>query len=811
MINKIELVTNNVFDKLIAAIQRSERIYILTSFIMESGVKLISPYIEEAISRGTKVNICTGDYLYITQPHALEKLLKISPKIEIRLFKSNGKSFHPKAYIFESGENGGTLIVGSSNLSASALKTGVEWNLVMPEVISNITFDDALNEFAHLFQHEQTVQINSESIKLYKEQFDTFHKNNPNLHKKWTKNEEIDLMLPVGNKVKEGKNTGETTIITGSDPYGVITPRPSQVEALQALKDTFEEGYSKAMVVMATGLGKTYLAGFFAQHFKRILFVAHREEILEQAKESFKNIMPEKSYGLYYSKEKSPEADCLFASIYTVGMERHFERFSPNHFDLIIVDEFHHAAAKSYMKLINYFKPKFLLGITATPDRMDGKDVYALCDGNIAYQIHFLEAIDKGWLSPFRYYGVYDETDYSQITWLGTKYDEEELLAVQLKEEFAEKILQAWLKYKQTRSLGFCSSVRQADFLADYFKRKGNHAISLHSRTTGNSRSEAIRLLGEGELDIIFTVDLFNEGVDIPSVDTLLFARPTESLTVFTQQIGRGLRTFDGKQQCTIIDLIGNYRNADLKLGLFNTQPVGKSKKATVTPVVPDTCTLELDFRVIDLLKELANKRYPKKEQLKFAYLELKQEFGRRPTYLELHLQGNADSREYRQQFGSYQGFLKWADELSDVEQAVFKRNQAWIEEVEKTSMSKSYKMIVLLYMLTRGMEKWLDPVTPEEVAPFFHHYLTEKEYRRKIDFSDKSSRALWEYNERKIAKLLVDMPLTKWGKIASFEDNQFQFNIEVPEEDNSLVYEWTKQVCEYRLHWHFERKGAGI
>src|SRR5699024_6932483 len=201
-------------------------------------------------------------------------------------------------------------------------------------------------------------------------------------------------------------------------------------------------------------------------------------------------------------------------------------------------DEFHHAAAKSYERVINYFKPKFLLGLTATPERTDGQDVFALCDGNVAYEITFIEAIQRGCLSPFTYYGMKDDIDYSNIKWLGNKYDHEELLIEQLKEERTSYILDNWKKYKQTRTLGFCSSVEQADFLANFFKDHGVEAVSLTSQTKNNIRQQAITQLKSQTIDIIFTVDLFNEGVDIPSVDPLLFARPTESMVVFTRQIG---------------------------------------------------------------------------------------------------------------------------------------------------------------------------------------------------------------------------------------------------------------------------------
>ena len=192
---------------------------------------------------------------------------------------------------------------------------------------------------------------------------------------------------------------------------------------------------------MATGLGKTYLAGFFAGRFKRILFIAHREEILNQAKRSFEQIMPDRSGGIYNGKMKDAEAESIFASVSTLSMKQHLEVFEPDTFDLIIIDEFHHAAATTYQRVLDYFKPQFLLGITATPDRNDNKDVYAICNGNVAYRIDFLEAIQRQWLAPFKYVGVYDDTDYSQLTWLGTRYAEEDLLKVQLREEMAENIL----------------------------------------------------------------------------------------------------------------------------------------------------------------------------------------------------------------------------------------------------------------------------------------------------------------------------------------------------------------------------------
>ncbi|WLD94462.1 DEAD/DEAH box helicase family protein [Alkalihalobacillus sp. AL-G] len=808
--NKVELITEQLISYIQQEVQSAETIYILTSFVMKSGVDILKPHLVEAVNRGADVKVCAGDYLYITQTDALELLLKIDG-IETRLWRSKGKSFHPKAYLFGREKDlDGSFIVGSSNMSASAFTTGIEWNLYMSKSVEPMTYEKAVDLYLKTFQHDNTIPLNYETLKRYNAEYEQFHVRHAALNKKWAKQEEVDLTLTnelPDNQVKEPP----VEYVTTEEPIGTITPRPVQAEALESLEITFEENYDKSMVVMATGLGKTYLAGFFARNFNRVLFVAHREEILYQAKRSFLHIMPDKTAGIYNAKSKDTDCDFVFASVFTIGTDHNLKKFGPEHFDLIVVDEFHHAASNSYQRVIDYFDPKFLLGITATPDRMDNKDVYGICDGNVAYQLHFIEAIEKDWLTPFKYYGVYDDTDYSAITWLGNKYDQEELLIAQFRDDLAQRMLEAWCKHRQTRTLGFCSSIRQANFLSNYFKKQGYRTISLHSKTIEMSREEAIHKLTNKQLDIIFTVDLFNEGVDIPSIDTLLFARPTESLTVFTQQVGRGLRLHEGKKYCHIIDLIGNYRNADIKMSLFDTQPEKKKGKVSSVPQVPANCDIDLDLQVINLLDELQEKRQPRKEKLLGAYLDLKEELGRRPTYLELHLYGNANSREYKQEFKSYTGFLKWANELYEQEATVYTRYENWLKEVESTGMAKSYKMIVLLYMLNQGIDQWTNPVTPNEVAPFFHQYLTEKDFRKKIDFSDKNSQRMWEYDQNKVSKLISDMPMSKWAGsskgLVSFIEGTFKLEFDVLQEDNQVLYEWTKQICEYRLHEHFERK----
>jgi superfamily II DNA or RNA helicase/HKD family nuclease len=810
--SKVELIQRNLIEKIQEHIETSSTIYILTSFVMKSGVRLLKETLKKTAERGADIKICAGDYLFVTQPEALRELISIHPDIEVRLWRSRGVSFHPKAYLFEN-TTSGYFIVGSSNLSKSALTEGIEWNIGLDKSVDENVFAEAMEEFLKLFYADETVQVNEETLKDYEKQYHDYHQRHPNLARTWAEAEEVELMLPL-DKAETEINERDHDVIY--DPatviYETIQPRFAQVEALERLEATYEEGYDKAMVVMATGLGKTYLAAFFARRFQKVLFIAHREEILRQAKRSFQRVIPNKIFGIYDRNKKDKDADIIFASIFTLSMKKHLKAFSKDAFDLIIIDEFHHAAAHSYQRVLDYFEPKFLLGITATPDRNDNKDVYAICDGNVAYKIDFIEAVQRGWLAPFRYYGVYDDTDYSKIKWLGNRYDEAELLRVQLREEMADKILKAWEKYKKTRTLVFCSSIKQADFLSNYFRKRNYRTVSLHSKQTDIPRDRAIAMLEKGELDAIFTVDLFNEGVDIPSVDTLLFVRPTESLTVFTQQVGRGLRLYEGKDYCVIIDLIGNYRNADVKLALFDTERGNsKKKKATLIPTVPENCSIHLDVRAINLLEEMRKKRQPRREKLLFDYQQLKQELGYRPTYLQLHLYGRSEAAEYKSEFKSYFGFLYWAEELSEREKEVFKKYESWLVEVERTPMSKSYKMVVLQAMLQRGSSQWHLPITPQEAAPFFHRFLTEKEYRKRIDFSDKETKRLWVYDEEKVSKLIAKMPMTKWSGsssgLLSFENGVFSLNFSIAKEDEEILYQWTKEICEYRLHVYFERK----
>ncbi|WP_330583167.1 helicase-related protein [Sporosarcina cascadiensis] len=385
-------------------------------------------------------------------------------------------------------------------------------------------------------------------------------------------------------------------------------------------------------------------------------------------------------------------------------------------------------------------------------------------------------------------------------------------MRLQLRESYAEAVLNAWKEHKQSRTIGFCSSIRQAVFLSDFFKEAGYRSLALHGKIDRHTRTTAREKLESGELDIIFTVDLFNEGIDIPSVDTLLFAKPTESLTVFTQQIGRGLRIADGKSHCVIIDLIGNYRNARKKYQVFSEDNELPAKICSVTFTVPSFFEFHFDTAVINLL-EAMKQNEPIQQRLINAYFELKEELGRRPTYLEFHLKGKEDSKAIQQKFGTYPVMLEHARDLSELEKEVLAAHRDWLIEVNRTGMTKSYKVVLLKYMLSRGRAGWYKLVTPSEVAPFFHAYLMEKPYRRDADLTDKRGKALRVYDEDKVARLIKDMPMIKWsgsskGKIL-FEGGMFVLRLDVNVEHEEILFRWVEGICEYRLAWYFERRNT--
>jgi superfamily II DNA or RNA helicase/diadenosine tetraphosphate (Ap4A) HIT family hydrolase len=464
---------------------------LLAAFILESGVALLEGHLKDLLDRGGRVRILTGDYLGITEPNALLRLLDLQEgtkgALDARIFVSGGTSFHPKAYIFHGRSR--IAYVGSSNVSRSALEEGIEWNYQVVFDVLHGGFDTVARNFDRLFRDERTLPLTASWIEGYRK--------------------------------RRPDRVGVPVDVSPEPARPVPEPHSIQLEALEALAETRAQGNAAGLVVLATGLGKTWLSAFDTVRFqaKRVLFVAHREEILRQALATFRAIRPEATLGFYTGAEKTPEAEVLFASIQTLGKAEHLRRFSSRSFDYIIVDEFHHASARTYRRLIDYFEPEFLLGLTATPERTDGGDLLALCGENLVYRCDLVEGIERELLSPFRYIGVPDDVDYENIPWRSTRFDEEALTNAVATQKRAQNALEQHRKHGGGRTLAFCCSQRHADFMKEYFERMGVRAASVHTGSGADPRAQSLERLEAGELQVLFAVDIFNEGLDLPQID----------------------------------------------------------------------------------------------------------------------------------------------------------------------------------------------------------------------------------------------------------------------------------------------------
>ena len=479
-----------------------------------------------------------------------------------------------------------------------------------------------------------------------------------------------------------------------------------------------EAGNRRGLVVLATG--KTWLSAFDSKQInaKRILFVAHREEILYQAEETFVRIHPTAKVGRYTGKRKELNVDMLFASIQTLGLQHHLDNFGVDYFDYIVVDEFHHASARTYQQLLSHFTPRYLLGLTATPDRTDQSDILSLCDDNLVYRSDLFEGITQDILAPFHYYGIGDDTvNYQEISWRNNKFDHNELVNQLATLARANHALKHWQELKQTRTLAFCISQKHADFMAEHFVKQGIKAVSVHSESAIR-RNDALSQLEAGTIEVVFSVDLFNEGVDLPSIDTVLMLRPTESKIIFMQQLGRGLRRCEGKDKLIIVDFIGNHQSFFNKPeALFNIGKTNSAKKEYISDandgslVLPEGCFINYDPVAIDFMQQLTATRIDSQVAL---YESLKVSCGFRPSMSTFyHAGGSIDT--VRREYGSWFQFVVQQGDLSEAEQACLTSNQKFLLEVEVTKLSKSFKLILLESFLEN--DGFNSPVTTLAIA----------------------------------------------------------------------------------------------
>ena len=734
---------DHIYPKLKQSFKTATTIDIIVSFLMESGVKLLLQDLKEALNRGVKIRILTGNYLKITQPQALYLLKsELKDKVDLRFYNNPNKSFHPKAYMFHNPIDS-EIYIGSSNISRGALTSSIEWNYRFLKSAAPNDFKVFYDTFEDLFNNHSLI-ITDEVLKDYSKQW-----TRPNIYK--------DI---------EKEESKEDNVIN------IFEPRGAQIEALYSLEKSREEGFDKGLVVAATGIGKTYLSAFDSAKYNKILFVAHREEIIKQVAQSFKNVRNSDDIGFFYSNQKDTKNSFIFALVQTLGKEQYLneEYFSKDYFDYIIVDEFHHAVSSNYKKIIDYFTPKFLLGVTATPERLDSKDVFALCDYNMVYEVRLKDAINKGWLVPFRYYGIYDETvNYEHIDYKNGKYDDKQLEEALMLNKRGEVILNHYLKYNSKRAIGFCASRHHAEYMAKIFNENNIPSAAVYSGEKGEyseERNIALSKLTSGELKVIFSVDMFNEGLDVPAIDMVMFLRPTQSPTIFLQQLGRGLRKFKDKKYLNVLDFIGNYKKANLVPFLLSGKEYSASeckKNKQGDYEFPEECIVDFDFKIIDIFKKQAEREMKVKDKVKEQFEVVTQMLGYRPsrvelfTYIDDEVYQNIRSKAMNP-FSNYLEYIKENDKLTHDEEILYNsRGREFINMIETTSMSKTYKMPVLLAFYNYGDIKM--EISEDDIYKSFYNF-----YRKgsnKVDMlKDKGTMEFETWDKKKYVSLANNNPI---------------------------------------------------
>ena len=687
-----------LYYQLIQSLKKADSVDIIVSFLMESGVKMLLEELDNALKRGAKIRILTGNYLGITQPSALYLLKKkLGSRVDMRFYNEKERSFHPKSYIFHY-ERYSDIYIGSSNISRSALTSGIEWNYRFSSVSDPKNYEKFYQVFEDLFEHHSII-IDNEELKRYSQ----------NWHRPAVAKDLERYEYSHQNEENESEDTKVRLL---------YEPRGAQIEALCALEDTRAEGAKRALVQAATGVGKTYLAAFDSKSYERVLFVAHREEILKQAAASFRNVRNSEDYGFFTGEEKSTDKSVIFASVATLGRSEYLSEkyFAPDYFQYLVIDEFHHAVNEQYQRIVKYFKPQFLLGLTATPERMDGRNIYELCDYNVPYEISLKDAINKGMLVPFHYYGIYDDTDYSGLHLIRGRYDEKELNETYIGNVHRHDLIyKYYCKYGSKKALGFCCSRAHAEEMAKEFCERGIPSVAVYSNANGTyseERGKAIEKLKSGEIRVIFSVDMFNEGVDITSVDMVMFLRPTESPIVFLQQLGRGLRRSKGKEYLNVLDFIGNYEKAGRVRFLLTGRTLGKNEyyNPADRSVFPDDCLIDFDMKLIDLFSEMDKKHLKIKDQIRNEYYRVKELLGRIPsrmdlfTYMDDDIYRVAITHSKDNPFKRYLDFRKELGELSEGENILYSGiGREFINLIENTNMSKVYKMPVLMAFYNHG------------------------------------------------------------------------------------------------------------
>lgn len=564
-----------VGHQLLTEIQSAQRVDILMAFIRMTGIAPMREVLRQHINNGGLVRVLTTSYTGSTQYEALDALSDLGADVRIS-YDTSSTRLHAKAWLFYRESGFSTAYIGSSNLTHSAQMTGLEWNVR----VSGARNPDVIDKVSAVFESY------------------------------WANN---DFRIYNKDEFQRHTESVEQRLIALELSPLAVEPRPFQERLLEEISVSRLQGWHRNLLVSATGTGKTVMAALDYARLRsilprsRLLFIAHRQEILDQSQRTFQHALRDPLFGEQWIGGRRPKHfEHVFASVQSLNAAD-LENLAPDHFDVVIVDEFHHAAAPSYEAFLRYLQPSELLGLTATPERSDGLSILSWFDGRIAAELRLWDAIDQNYLAPFLYYGVHDGLDLRDVPWRrGVGYAIDELTnRFTSTRAWGELVVKQFVEktcgFHRVRALGFCVSVRHAEYMASVFKSAGIPAIAISAQTSAAVRIESLLALDRGDVRIVFSVDLFNEGVDVPSVDALLMLRPTESGTLFLQQLGRGLRKMEGKTACIVLDFVGRHRKEfrfDRRFrSLFGgTRKDVRQQIENGFPFLPSGCHMELDW-----------------------------------------------------------------------------------------------------------------------------------------------------------------------------------------------------------------------
>lgn len=674
-----------MYTELSRELQNCNSFIFNVAFINFGGLQLLLDDLDIAEKKGIKGKILTSTYLNFTDPKALNRIKKFN-NIECKIFVTEKNlGFHSKCYIFEY-ETYYKIYIGSSNITQSALKSNIEWNVLIKSKKDSHFTNRILKEF-NLLWNSSNLECNNEIfIREYEEHLSGYTK----------KRDSIGIF-------KYNK---------------VVKPNYMQIKAIENLKRFRTHNENKALVVASTGSGKTYMSAFDIKEYdpKSILFLVHREDILKQARNAFASIIPHKYhlFGFFTGNEKEENKPYLFSTLQTLN--NHYEKFRKDQFEYIIIDEAHHATSPTYVKLLNYFQPKFLLGMTATPERGDGECIYEIFGNNLALDLRLREALEHELVVPFHYYGITDipEVNFSNIS-LNNTFEVAKLLNINKRVEFIiEKIKFYGHDGKKTKGLAFCVSVDHAEYMCKEFNRHNIPSAILTGSDTSERRKKIIDELEDdfSSLNFIFTVDIFNEGVDIPSINLVLMLRPTNSPIIFIQQLGRGLRKHNSKEFLTVLDFIGNHDRAFLiALALAGNKYYDKdSLKIAVKndfSDIPGCVHVKMDSISKErILNQIESENFNAIKYLKEEYFEFKKLNGNIVPFMSdfLRFDGAPNPMKFAKFGKTYLGFLQKVDAEVKENIALFDVKFLWIlkEISEFLPLKRIHEFVILKLLLKK-------------------------------------------------------------------------------------------------------------